>query len=192
MLLKSDLRKELKAKRRTVCDKNKKDAEISALLLNSELYKKSDLILFYAALEDEINVDSSILSAFESGKKVALPVCTDGNGHMKFYYINSLDEIKKGFFGVREPDTDICSEVEEFSSSICVVPGIAYDKRGYRLGYGKGYYDRFLKNYTSLSVGLCYNELIKDTLPNGAYDVPVDYIISEKGIFTFDKEDKNG
>ncbi|MDE6768031.1 MAG: 5-formyltetrahydrofolate cyclo-ligase, partial [Eubacterium sp.] len=103
---------------------------------------------------------------------------------MKFYYINSLKDIKTGFFGVREPDTDICCEVADFNDSICIVPAIAYDKKGYRLGYGKGYYDRFLENFSFISVGLCYNELIMDVLPIGEYDIPVDYIITQDGILT--------
>lgn len=184
MSVKAQLRKELKAKRKSIADKSEKDRKISDNLIAFEPYKKAETVLFYAALDDEINVDYCIEQALTDGKKVALPVCTDKNGNMKFYYINSFSDIKTGFFGVREPDADICKEVEDFSSSICIVPAIAYDKRGFRLGYGKGYYDRFLKNYTSHSIGLCYNELIEDKLPIGEYDIPVGYIICENGVLS--------
>lgn len=184
MSVKGELRKELKAKRRAIANKTEKDRKISDNLLSFEPYKKAQTVLFYAALDDEINIDLCIKKALDSGKMVALPVCTDKNGNMKFYYISSLSDIKTGFFGVREPDTDICNEVVDYSSSICIVPAIAYDKQGFRLGYGKGYYDRFLKKYISHSIGLCYNELIEDKLPIGEYDIPVDYIISENGIIT--------
>lgn len=184
MPVKAQLRKELKAKRKSIADKSERDRKISDNLLSFELYKKAETVLFFAALDDEINIDACIKTAIESGKRVALPVCTDKNGNMKFFYINSLSDIKTGFFGVREPDVDFCDEIKDFSSSICIVPAIAYDKKGFRLGYGKGYYDRFLKNYTSHSIGLCYNELIKDELPIGEYDIPVDYIICENGVLS--------
>lgn len=184
MSVKGELRKELKVKRRSIDDKAEKDGKISNNLISFEPYKKAQTILFYAALYDEINIDLCIEKAIDSGKRAALPVCTDEKGNMKFYYITSLSDIKVGFFGVREPDVNFCDEVKDFSSSICIVPAIAYDKKGFRLGYGKGYYDRFLKKFTSHSIGLCYNELIKDKLPIGEYDIPVDYIISENGVIT--------
>jgi 5-formyltetrahydrofolate cyclo-ligase len=103
---------------------------------------------------------------------------------MDFYYINSMSDLVEGHFGVREPNTATCTKVTDFKDSVCIVPAISYDKLGYRLGYGKGYYDRFLKKFTIISVGMCYNELITDRLPIGEYDVPVDYIITQDGVFS--------
>lgn len=180
--MKKDLRKILKKQRRSISDKSISDQRIRNYLMESDIFKNADAILFYAALDDEINIDECIDFALSKGKKAALPVCLDDNGNMKFYYIDSLNDIQTGYFGVREPDTDICREVTDFNNTICIVPGIVYDKNGYRLGYGKGYYDRFLENYSFISVGLCYNELIIDALPIGEYDVPVNYIITQNGL----------
>lgn len=180
--MKKDLRKILKKQRRCISDKSTSDQRIRNYLMESDIFKNADAILFYAALDDEINIDECIDFALSKGKKAALPVCLDDNGNMKFYYIDSLNDIQTGYFGVREPDTDICREVTDFNNTICIVPGIVYDKNGYRLGYGKGYYDRFLENYSFISVGLCYNELIIDALPIGEYDVPVNYIITQDGL----------
>lgn len=182
--MKKELRKKLKTQRRNINDKPAADSKICNYLIESSIYKNADTILFYAALDDEINIDDCINNALSQGKKAALPVCLDDNGNMKFYYINSLNDIKTGHFGVREPDTDICREVTNYNCSICIVPAIAYDKKGYRLGYGKGYYDRFLENFSFISVGLCYNELIMDALPIGEHDIPVDYMITQDGLFT--------
>lgn len=182
--MKKDLRKILKKQRRCISDKSTSDQRIRNYLMESDIFKNADAILFYAALDDEINIDECIDFALSKGKKAALPVCLDDNGNMKFYYIDSLNDIQTGYFGVREPDTDICREVTDFNNTICIVPGIVYDKNGYRLGYGKGYYDRFLENYSFISVGLCYNELIIDALPIGEYDVPVNYIITQDGLLT--------
>lgn len=192
MQIKKELRKELRKKRKLIDKKSEKDAYIRENLICSDLYLDAETILFYAALDDEIDVDECILDALMLGKKVALPVCINDKGDMKFYYISSMSDLKSGFFGVREPDAALCQEVTDFCNSICVVPGIAYDKNGYRLGYGKGYYDRFMKNNISLFVGLCYNELIEDELPKGDFDIPVKYIITQNGFIAVKQEDKNG
>ncbi len=182
MQTKQSLRRELKISRRNIENKKETDKKICENLMAADFYKDVETVLFYAALDDEINIDECIKSALSQGKRAALPVCLDDNGNMKFYYINSLKDIKTGFFGVREPDINICEEVMDFSNSVCIVPGIAYDKQGYRLGYGKGYYDRFLKNFTFISLGLCYNELMMDFLPTDEYDISVDYIITQDGL----------
>ncbi len=189
---KNELRKELKAFRKAVHNKND-DADIVNHLIQSELFKTSEAVLLYAALDDEINIDSVICASLDMGKKTALPVCADNKGTMSFYYISSPDDLKTGFFSVREPDIKKCRICDDFKNSICVVPGIAFDRRGYRLGYGKGYYDRFLENFSSLSVGLCYNELLKSFLPCDKFDRSVDYIITQKGIImSHSEEDYNG
>lgn len=185
MQIKSELRRELKNKRKNIKNKSDIDRIICGNLMRFDEYKKADLILFYAALDDEINIDACIENALSLDKKVGLPVCLDNNGNMNFYYISSLSDIKSGFFGVREPDTKKCTQITDFSKALCVVPAIAYDKLGYRLGYGKGYYDRFLQNFSSISVGLCYNELVNEKLPIGEYDIPVDYIITQNGLIAF-------
>ncbi len=181
MLLKNQLRNELQLKRKAIVNKNEKDKAVCRKLLNSIDYKQADIILFYAALADEINIDECITKAISDGKKAALPVCIDDAGNMEFYYINSLDNIKIGSFGVREPDILNSAKVTEFDNSLCIVPAIAYDRSGCRLGYGKGYYDRFLGKYDFISIGLCYNELVVEKLPTDKFDIPVDKIITENG-----------
>lgn len=182
MPLKSELRKRFRKIRKNIADKPDLDKKICKNLIGSDIYADVELILFYAALKDEVNIDFCIRHALSCGKKAALPVCTDKNGNMKYYYINSLNDVKTGSFGIREPDTELCREVTDFTGSLCIVPAISFDRRGYRLGYGKGYYDRFLKNYAYKSVGICYNELIVNKLPADEYDIPVHYIITQDGV----------
>lgn len=175
---KSNLRKKYKALRREIHCKDYDNA-VCKNLLTSELYKNAEKVLLYAGLDDEICIDSVIIDALKKGKKTALPVCSDDKGNMDFYYINSLNDLKLGFFSVREPDKAKCEKCSDFSHALCIVPGISFDKKGYRLGYGKGYYDRFLKKFTLISVGLCYNELICDNLPTDRFDVPVNFILTQ-------------
>lgn len=172
------------AKRKNIEKKSEKDETIRENLICSDLYLNAKQVLFYAPLNDEINIDDCINDALMLKKRVALPCCTDNNGNMKFYYISSFDDLKIGHFGVREPDVDKCEEVTCFDNSLCIVPGLAFSKNGFRIGYGKGYYDRFLKNYVSISIGLCYNEFVLNEIPTDENDIPVNYVITESSIIT--------
>ena len=182
MLVKKELRKKYKLIRKNVVGKSEKDKKINDFLITSELFKKCDTILFYAALDDEVSVDGAIMNALENNKKVALPVCIDNMGKMQYYYIKSFDDIKIGSFNVREPDISKCELCNDFENSICIVPAIAFDKRGYRLGYGKGYYDRFLENYNHVTVGVTFDETLITQIPNDDYDIAVDFIVTQSGI----------
>lgn len=190
MQIKDELRRLYKEKRKQIPDKKLKDNLICERFLSSDLYKNADLILCYASLDDEVSTDKIIVSALRDGKKLALPLCTDRQGNMAFYLINSLSDISKGAFGIREPNAKLCERVEDFDNSVCIVPALSFDKNGYRLGYGKGYYDRFLKNYGFISIGLCYNELMSESLPKDEYDEAVDYIACDDKVIMV-KEDKN-
>lgn len=182
MQIKSELRQFYRAKRKSIADKELKDRRICENFLNSALYTDSKTILCYAALKDEINTDYIIEKALRDGKGVAVPICTDKNGSMEFYYINSLSELCEGTYGIREPNPDISIKVDDYSGSLCLVPALAFDKSGHRLGYGKGYYDRFIKKFIIISAGLCYNELLSDALPAEKHDEAVDFIITENEI----------
>lgn len=176
---KKELRHTLKEVRKNIKDKTVKDKMICNNILSSDIYINAKAVLFYAALDNEINIDECIIYALKQGKKVALPVCTDNNGNMTFYYIKSINDVKLGHFSVREPDTSKCLKVTSYEDCICFVPGISFNSKGYRLGYGKGYYDRFLSKHSLISVGVCYNELINDNIPIDEYDASVDYIITQ-------------
>ena len=184
MQIKSELRKEMKACRAAVADKNEKDKLISDVFLNSDLYKRCKLLLCYSSYGSEISTNRIIDTALENGKSVAFPLCLDDCGNMEFYLISSLGDLNRGMYGILEPNTDKCCKITDYSDALCLVPGLCFDSEGFRLGYGKGYYDRFLEKFTIKTVGLCYNELIQDSLPIDKYDKSVDYIITQTGIIT--------
>ena len=102
MSIKNEFRKKYKQVRKNISEKRSKDKLINEFLCNMECYKSCDTVLFYAALDDEVNLDLSIKASLDYGKKVALPVCIDNNGKMQYYYIRSLDDVKIGAFGVRD------------------------------------------------------------------------------------------
>lgn len=179
MQIKKELRAYFSAKRSEVADKADKDNSICRAFLDSKIYKAADEILCYCSFGSEIDTAKIISAALRDGKKLFLPKCTDKNGSMLFYRVINTDNLVKGTYGISEPDTEICEPAYNFENALCVVPGLSFDRNGHRLGYGKGYYDRFLEKFTIKSAGLCYNNLISDSLPAEKYDLPVDYIFTE-------------
>lgn len=156
------------------------DLEITARVLCSSEYMESKLILAYSATRYEIETVHLIRAALLNKKQVALPRCED-DGIMRFYLINSLDDLECGSFGIMEPKAE-CKPVSELSDALCIVPGLSFDPEGNRLGYGKGYYDRFLKNFKGVSMGLCYASFIKWNIPALSYDVPVGMLATDRYI----------
>ena len=144
-------------------------------------YRSAELVLTYVSKELETDTLRLIEKAWADGKKVAVPKCIDGTRFMRFYYITDFCQLERSSFGVMEPIEDICEGLAAVpEKSICIVPGMAFDSEGYRLGYGKGYYDRFLSDYKGVKVGVCYSDCIKWTLPRGKYDKPVDILITDR------------
>lgn len=184
MQVKNELRKIIQSENKKIENRDILDILICKNLFSLEAYKSADTILCYFSLDNEISTDYIIQDAANEGKRIALPYCTDKSGNMDFYIISSLNDLISGSFGIKEPDIAKCSILEDFNNSVCIVPALCYDWRGYRLGHGKGYYDRFLAKYSFISIGLCYNSLIQNEVPTDIYDKSVDYIVTDTQIIT--------
>ena len=100
------------------------------------------------------------------------------NNIINFYYINSLNDLKVGLFGILEPTTQ--EKVNNYENTTCIVPGICFDKNNYRIGYGKGFYDKFLSNKNIYTIGICYKETLINKIPIDKYDISLNEIISTK------------
>ncbi len=155
------------------------DVEIASRFLCSREYMYTKTLLTYVAKSTEIETRDIICAALALDKRVAVPKC-ESEGIMKFYLINSLDDLKAGFRDIMEPDTHKCTELLDFTDSLCIVPGLSFSPQGQRLGFGGGYYDRFLKDYKGVSVGLCYSSFIKWDLPAEPHDIPVDILVTDR------------
>lgn len=186
---KNNLREKFRQKRLdfTPQQKAEYDEMIFQRLCRLYQYKNASVVLCYVSKSIEVDTLKFINQALADGKRVAVPRCIDGTRKMDFYFINSVDDLEKGSFGVYEPKTDTCTKLTELDSGLCVVPGMSFDTNGYRLGYGKGYYDRFLSEFGGDTVGICYSCCIKWNLPKGKFDKPVDIILTEKYIRRTDK-----
>lgn len=168
-------------------DKQKMDFKIQSKVMNLWKFREVKTVLLYCAKPLEIDTGLLLERAAALGKNVAVPRCVPGTRDMDFYIIKGYEDLEPGAFGVLEPIPDKCVKLTDFEASVCIVPALVYDKQGYRLGYGKGYYDRFLSCYRGACIGLAYSDWVKDTLPHGRFDRTVDIIVTEKENFFVDR-----
>ena len=164
--------------------KEKKDLKIFNYCKRLSFLKTAEIVLCYVSVNLEVDTIRIIKHCFNNKKKVAVPVCCLKNNNMDFYYVNSLKELKFKNNFLLEP---YAKQENLFSNSnflkvICFVPGFVYDFFGNRIGYGKGYYDRFLKRVDCLKIGLCYDFNLEEKIKVNCFDVPVDYILTDKHI----------
>ncbi len=188
--LKKKMRSETKEKRLSMDPETKllADKKICNKLLNLWAVREAKTVLCYVSTPIEVDTKEFISTLLNLGKVVAVPRCEGGKSEMNFYKISSLDELLPGSFGVLEPTPDPEKKITETKDSVCIVPAFMFDKKGYRLGYGKGYYDRYLSRYEGSSVGICYEENITKELFYGKYDRAVDLVLTEKHITVIQKE----
>ncbi len=184
--IKKKLRAEAREMRRSLSPeiKNSLDRKIKNKLLNLFAIRETQTVLCYVSTEIEVDTRAFIDALLKMGKRVAVPRCEGEASEMNFYYINSLDELSSGSFGVDEPDPTKCIMFADAVDSVCVVPAFMFDKKGYRLGYGKGYYDRYLSKYKGSTIGVCYDDNLQEELFHGKYDRAVDLVVTDKVILT--------
>lgn len=162
--------------------KKTNDQLILNKLFSFDKYKKCNTVFMYMSKPDEISTYKLFEKALFDKKTVALPRCIEGKKELQFFKVNSLTDLEEGKFKILEPKKNICSQILSCEKDLCVVPGISFDMQGYRLGYGGGYYDRFLTEFKGNTVGLCYEDLIVSVLPKDKFDIAVDTIITENRI----------
>ena len=160
--------------------KREMDKKLFERFVSLEEYAACDTLFAYISGEIECDTSAIILRALADGKRIAVPRCAERTNEISFYFINSYDDLEKGKYGILEPKTEVCERAEDFSRGLCLVPGLSFDLQGYRLGFGKGYYDRFLSRFGGVTAGICYAKCTLTELPRGAFDRAVDILITEK------------
>lgn len=180
---KKALRTKLRKARREIPDERRQmlDDGIFRNVTASEAFRKADTLLLYVSCKGEADTIRILAHALQLHKQVALPKCGE-NGAMEFYLIQSMEELSAGAYGILEPTGTQLPQIT--AHTVCFVPGIAFTQKGERLGQGGGYYDRYLERYPQLfTVGLCYSEMLLDTVPTQAHDRRVDAVITEHRIY---------
>ena len=181
---KSEIRSKYLKIRKSVLDKKKKSLDICTKLILTEEYQNSKIIALYKNLETEVDTNQLIEVSVKNGKIVALPRVENDN--MVFYKINSLnDKLEKNEFGIYEPISNIENIINKDELDLVIVPGICFDKNMNRLGFGKGFYDKFLFNSKSKILGICFEEqvLCDENIPSTRYDVKMQKVITDKKVY---------
>lgn len=195
---KKAFRKAMLLKRDAIPYENRKEADKARNenIRSWENYKEAELLLFYVSYRSEADTIQLIKEALAEGRKVAVPKVIGKD--MIFYRILEFSQLIEGYKGILEPDVELCEAVTEVKGTgaaqsqsttgsalpkhtILFVPGCAFDEKGGRMGYGGGFYDRFMEKYPDvLRVALAYEEQLTEKVPREAHDKAVNVIVTEK------------
>lgn len=165
----------------------KMDKDILNIFTGTSVYIESETILSYYSYNGEADTHELIKRAIKDGKRVACPVSflRDDIPTLDFYYISSPDELKSGYKGIPEPETDVSEKVsdEDIANALIIVPMVGFDSEGNRLGYGRGFYDRFFSSGKhGCLTALAYTIQECESIPTDEYDIKPDIIITNDGI----------
>lgn len=178
MQIKSQLRKQLIIQRNALSRQFIEEAGAAAAknIFLTEEFLSADTVLCYVSVNSELPTHEIFEHCFSIGKKAAAPVCVDGE--LIFKYIDGFDDLHIGAYSIPEPNED-CPEVSVTSRTLCITPALCYNQNGYRIGYGKGYYDKFFAKNQCVRMGLCCEKFIINFAPD-ENDRAVDIIVTER------------
>ena len=176
--LRAQIAQEVKALSSEYCERA--DSAICAAVQGTELYRNARTIFCYIGTDREIDTKALLSAALADGKRLALPLCV-GKGIMEARQISSLDDLVSGKFGIPAPDA-ACPEIAPQEFDLVIVPCSTGNERGQRLGYGGGFYDRYLSRTNCPRMLLCRHRLVKAEIPVEEHDLIMDYIATENGV----------
>jgi len=184
---KRKLRDEVRARRRAQDRKDEMSRRIAARLAALPEYAAAHTVLFYVSFRSEVRTQEMLAEAWRGGKRVVVPYCT--GGRLELVAIDDADELSPGTLGIPEPRPELRSRPERRVAppepDLIVVPGLAFDRLGNRLGYGHGYYDKLLPlvRPDAALVALAYECQLVDAVPRLTHDVPVNKIVTERAVY---------
>ncbi len=158
-----------------------KGKAIAGHLMGTDLYRQSRCISCYVSVKQEADTHRLIRSALADGKRVGVPVVR-GGGKLTHVEVPSLSVLEPAPFGLLEPPASTGAKIPPADFDLVIVPGVAFDRLGNRIGQAGGYYDRFLPRTSAPKVALAYDFQIVDDLPVDSHDVPVDILVTESGV----------
>lgn len=167
-------------------ERSSKSRRILEYVREMEAYRKSRVLLVYASYRSEVETLPLIRHALEEGKLVYCPK-VEQEGQMNFYRISSIEDLKEGYRGIPEPEAVqellYCGQEYSAEDTLMILPGAVFDRERNRIGYGKGYYDRYLEQYPDMEcMALCFDCQIREHLPAEEHDRKPGQIISESGV----------
>ena len=173
---KKTLRKAISAQKKAMTEGEilTRSAALTELFLQTEHYRRAKTVYGYLPYNQEVRTVPLLEQALKDGKRVAVPKCYDDE--MRFIYLEDLSCVAPGYAGIPEPVAD--EPVARDENALVLMPGVAFTKTGDRMGYGGGFYDRFLSQEPNHpTVALCYEFQILEELPTEEFDIPVDLVL---------------
>ena len=153
-------------------------------IISNSLYQQAKNIMFYIALSGEINLEKLIIQTLKDNKTVSVPYLHESYGLMDAAIINDIVDLTLGKFNIMMPKKETLKIINPEDLDIIFIPGLAYDENGNRLGFGGGYYDRFLPKCLNANfIGIISDEYILNEIPKENHDILLNYLASESGIF---------
>lgn len=182
MMTKQEIREQNKALRRQMlrCDAETKSQAVAEAFLKSELYANARQIMLYMPLGNEVDLTAVKNAAFADGKCVVFPVTEQNSGIITPICVNENTVFEKGSFSVMEPQSTELADMTR--TDVVLVPGIAFDKSGTRVGFGKGCYDMLLERYNGIKIGVCYDFQMQEKIPAEEHDIKMDFLLTESGL----------
>lgn len=168
----------------TAIEKKALDKLIFKNIIESSIFKEAKVIFIFVSFKDEVNTHNIINYALELGKRICVPRVVNLKSGMEVLYINSLKELTKNKMGILEPK-DSVDFVKKEDIDLAIVPGLAFDLQGGRLGYGGGFYDRYFENSNFKKLAIGYEFQIIDSVPKEKHDKLIDGIFTENTFKSF-------
>lgn len=193
--MKNQLRQQYKKIRQqlTATEIQQHSARIAETLLQTTFWQQSHTVMLYLSFQNEVATQTIYLQGWAEGKTMLLPICSTQDGHMEMSILSSFNQLVPNRYGIDELPSQLQQIIPPQQIDLCIIPGIAFDHAGNRLGFGAGYYDRYLPrvNPQAKRIALAYEcQLHHGLLPTDAHDLPMNYIITEKQLYKISVDDK--
>ncbi len=187
--LKQQLRQQCRQTRKALGEqaRTRASAAICVHIETWRIFQRSSVLLTYLPMRGEVDL-TPLLTRYPDKRWLAPRILPEEN-HRMALHLYDPQRLARHEFGMLEPAADL-PEVPPAEVQLVLTPGLAYDQRGWRLGYGGGYFDRFLQDFEGVSLGVVYAALLLDDLPHGEFDVPMDWIVTEEGLLACHAEVK--
>ncbi len=178
---KQDIRRRILAVRDAISQKDWEDKSlyIQKKVLEHSLFSQAEVVYCYMDYHREVGTEYLIRQAWKLGKKVAVPKVS--NEEMNFFYLSDFSELQEGYRGIYEPSS---TKMADVGTGLLIMPGVAFDRKRNRIGYGKGFYDRYLKKHQNLlTIGLAFECQIVPGIPAEVFDYCPNIVITEENIY---------
>lgn len=186
-LIKKTIRNEVLEKRGKLSKNDHKNfsKDINNSIYNSSYYKDAETIMTFVSFLDEVDTHEFIKESIANGKRIVVPITIPETKELRPSQVNDFSELEPGYYNILSPKEEFIRLVDPKEIDLVIVPGVAFDRSGYRVGYGGGYYDRFLSKIPNVvKIAIAFHLQLIDKAPKEHFDIPVDYIVTEKEVIS--------